>query len=138
MQLASTFGATNGSREARRGLAGGAGQVLIFLPGLALLGSAGAKLLKVPAVIRQLAALGFYGRTLTAIACLELVSAALFLWRPTRSFGLLLVSAFLGGAICAHVQAGEIGRVPGPAALLALAWTGAALRHPQVHWSFSR
>ncbi len=138
MQQASTFGTTRVSRAARHGLAGAAGQVLILLPGLALLGSALAKLLGVPAVTRQMGALGFSGATLTAIACLELVSATLFLWRPTRSFGLLLISAFLGGAICAHVQAGEIARAAGPAAFLALAWTGAALRHPQVHWSLAQ
>jgi DoxX-like family len=52
-------------------------------------------------------ALGFDGSRLMIIAVLEMASAALFLVPKTRPFGLLLVSAFLGGAIAAHLGHGQ-------------------------------
>ncbi len=81
--------------------------ILIFLPGIALLGSSLAKFAHVPAVLAQMAALGFDGPRLMIIAVLELASAALLLLPRTRPFGLLLVSAYLGGAIAAHLGHGQ-------------------------------
>jgi DoxX-like family len=69
-----------------------------------LIGSAGAKSAHVPQVVEQLAAMGFDGGRLTFIAVLEIVSAILFLVSFTRFLGLLLASAFLGGAIATHLQ----------------------------------
>jgi hypothetical protein len=114
-----------------------AGTILIFLPGLALAASAATKFIGVPGVVQQMAQHGFAGQKLIFIAMLEILSAALFLLRFTRSIGLLMFSAYLGGAICVHVQAGDFAHVPGPAILLALGWIGTALRHPQMFWSFS-
>ena len=112
-----------------------AGNILIFLPGLVMGASAIAKFAHVPAVVHPMDACGFPDAKLTLVATLELLSAALFLLPRTRSFGLLLLSAFLGGAICTHVQLGEYGAVGPPSILLSLAWIGVALRHPQVLWS---
>ncbi len=75
------------------------GNVLIVLGGLMLIGSAGAKFAHVPKVVTELVAMGFDGNKLMLIAILEILSALLFLIPVTRSFGLLLVSSFLGGAI---------------------------------------
>lgn len=109
-----------------------AGNLLVYLPATILLGSAVAKFARIPKVALQMAALGFYGPRLMLIAGLELASAALYLVPHTRPIGLLLVSAYLGGAIAAHVGHGES---PGqPAVFLAVFWIGAWLRHPQVLW----
>ena len=83
------------------------GNILMFLSGLMLLGSAGAKFAHVPQVVEQSAALGFMGSRLTFIAILEVTSALLFLIPLTRSIGLLLVSSYLGGAIATHMQHGQ-------------------------------
>jgi len=64
----------------------------------------------------------------------ELVSAWLYLIPQTSSFGLLLMSAYLGGAIATHLQHGEIFVVP--AVLLVLVWLAGYLRHPEVFQSF--
>src|SRR5881396_1163459 len=110
-----------------------AGTVLIALGGLVLLASAAAKFARVPQVAAELGAFGFRGDKLTLIAIAEVLSALLFLIPRTRSAGLLLVSAFLGGAIATHVQHDQ--SVLQPAAVLALLWLGAWLRHPETLWS---
>jgi DoxX-like family len=110
-----------------------AGNILVFLGGLMLLGSAGAKLAHVPKVVSQLGAMGFDGNKLTFIALLEVVSGLLFLIPLTRSAGLLLVSAFLGGAIATHLQHDQ--PIIQPSFVLLLIWLGTWLRHPGMLWS---
>ena len=123
---------SNGSSKARSI----AGLVLMALPVLALTASSLVKFAHVPAVVYKMNLLGFSGGTLTLVAALEIASALLFAYPKTRSFGLLFLSAFLGGAVCAHVQAGQLGHAGGPAVFLALAWLGTWLRHPEMLWSF--
>jgi DoxX-like family len=113
-----------------------AGSVLIFLPGLVLAMSSVVKFAGVPKVVHQMALAGFTDGRLLLVAILEILSAVLFLYPKTRSFGLLLLSSFLGGAVCTHVQMGEFPKAFGPAILLTLAWTGTWLRHPETLWSF--
>jgi hypothetical protein len=73
---------------------------------------------------------------LTLVGGLGFTSALLFLFPRTRSIGLLLLSSFLGGAICLHVQRSEYAKALGPAMLPCMAWIGTSLRHPQMLWSF--
>jgi len=110
-----------------------AGNILIFLGGLALIASAATKFTHVVPVVKQLAAIGFDGGRLMIIATLEVFSAAMFLIPGTRSIGLLLISSYMGGAIAAHL--GHREPVYQPAFVLALLWIGAYLRHPEVLWS---
>ncbi|HET7748581.1 MAG TPA: DoxX family protein [Terriglobales bacterium] len=111
-----------------------AGAVLITILGVLLLGSAAAKFAHVAPVVAQLAASGFAGSKLTFVALLEALSALLFLIPATRSAGLLLLSAFLGGAIATHLQHSDSIFVP--SAVLVLAWLGAWLRNPEILWSW--
>lgn len=113
-----------------------AGLILICLISLMLLGSAGAKLAHVPKLVEEMGALGFTGGKLTMIAFAEIVSAILFLIPYTRSAGLLLASAYMGGAIATHVQHDQSFLQPGM--VLALLWLGAWLRHPAVLWSLNQ
>jgi hypothetical protein len=64
-----------------------------------------------------------------------LLSALLLLIPRTSSLGLLLTSAFWGGAICIHMAHGEpyLFQV----VLLVLTWVGAYLRNPATLSSFS-
>jgi hypothetical protein len=100
--------------------------ILIFLPSIALVGSSFAKFAHVPGIVAQMTALGFNGPKLMILAVLELASAALFLVPKTRPFGLLLVSAYLGGAIAAQLGHGQ--PPAPPAVLLALIWIGTWLK----------
>ena len=112
------------------------GTVLIVLASVMLIGSAGAKLAHVPRVVAEVGAMGFDGNKLIFIATLEILSAVLFLVPVTRSFGLLMVSAFMGGAIATHV--GHDKPLIQPAIVLVIFWLGTWLRHPQILWSLFR
>ena len=110
------------------------GNVLIFLIGFILVGSASTKL-AVPKVVEQMGALGFDGWRLSFVAVLEIASALLYLVPLTRSLGLLMASAYMGGAIATHVQHGQ--PFYSPVIFLSLLWLGAWLRHPEILWSFA-
>jgi hypothetical protein len=104
--------------------------ILIFLPSIALLASSITKFAHIPAIVAQMAALGFTGPKLMIVAVLELASSVLFLVAKTRAYGLLLVSAYLGGAIAAQLGGGQPS-VP-PAVLLALIWIGMWLKKSDI------
>jgi hypothetical protein len=63
-----------------------------------------------------------------------ILTALLLLTPRTASLGILLTSAFWGGAICIHMAHGEPYLVQ--AALLVLSWAGAYLRSPATLGSF--
>jgi len=65
----------------------------------------------------------------------ELVSAILLLVPRTASLGVLLTSAFWGGAICLHMSKGEPFVLQ--SVLLLLTWVGAYLRVPGTFASFA-
>ena len=115
---------------------GSIGSILITLGSVMLLGSATAKFVHVPQVVSELAANGVAGNRLALVAALEALSALLFLIPSTRSAGLLLVSAFLGGAIATHLEHAQ--SIAGPSIVLVLMWSGAWLRHPEILWSWRR
>lgn len=98
-------------------------------------------------VVAYMGSMGYQGAALFLIAGLELFCAILFLLPATRVYGLLLVSAYFGGAISAHLAhhppvvggpfltymsmhpyAGSLV----PSLVLACAWAGIWLRHPEM------
>ena len=64
-----------------------------------------------------------------AIAC-----ALLYAIPATAALGAILVTGFLGGAICAHVRIGELGSPPEIISLLlgAMTWGGLYARDPRI------
>lgn len=64
----------------------------------------------------------------------ELVSALLFLIPRTHSLGVLLLSAYMGGAIVTHMQHGEPYLFQ--SVILVLIWVTGFLRHPELLQSF--
>jgi hypothetical protein len=64
-----------------------------------------------------------------------ILTALLLLIPRTSSLGILLASAFWGGAICMHMAHGEPYIFQG--VMLALSWAGAYLRNPATLSSFS-
>ena len=112
-----------------------AGSILIYFVGIALVASSSLKFAQLPPVLAQFRELGYEGTKLTLLGVGEICCSVLFMIPYTRSLGLLLISSYLGGAIATHVGHGQPAAV-GPTILLALAWIGILLRHPNVLWSF--
>jgi hypothetical protein len=65
----------------------------------------------------------------------ELASAILLLIPRTSSLGLLLTSAFWGGAICLHMSKAELFVIQ--SVFLLVTWVGGYLRVPGAFGSFS-
>jgi len=63
-----------------------------------------------------------------------LTCAILYAVPATSVLGAILVTGFLGGAICAHVRIGELGSPPEIISLLlgAMAWGGLYARDPRI------
>ena len=128
------------------------GNVLIYFCAVGLVISSTVKFLAPAKPVAYMSYLGYEHDTLFFVATLELLTAIAFFFRPTRSAGLLLVSAYFGGAIAAHLAnhpfAGGgpflafnanhhyLGTLPATL-FLTFAWIGVWLRHPQSLWSFS-
>ncbi len=109
--------------------------ILTGLITLVFVASAVAKLTKVSEVVEMFDKWGLSNYVLL-IGVGELVSAVLFLIPRTTSLGILLLSAYLGGAIVTHMQNGE--PYFGPAVLLLLVWLAGYLRHPELLQSFRK
>lgn len=103
--------------------------VMMSAVSLILAVSASVKLLHVPKVVEQLNGFGFDNHKVLVIGAGELAIAILFVVPRTRGIGLLLLSAFLGGAIATHFQHAE--SVIAPAALLTIAWIGSTIQNPE-------
>lgn len=88
----------------------------------------------------MLTTMGFTESEVTLIGIGELVSVLLFLIPKTSSAGLLLLSAYFGGAIATHMQqpAGESDNYMGAAIFLIVVWVIAIIRTPGVLASFKK
>jgi hypothetical protein len=111
-----------------------AGLVLHGLIAAPMVLAGGMKLLAPPAVVEGAQKAGL-GDHLLLIGTGELITAVLLVVPRTSSLGVLLASAFWGGAIVAHMSHGEPYVVP--SVLLALTWLGAYLRLPAMFGSFA-
>jgi hypothetical protein len=110
------------------------GNILIFsMTGLLAISSI-FKFLHIPKVVAEFSSLGFHDPKLTLVAILEIVSALLLFGRGTRAIGLLMASAYMGGAIATHLQPSQ--SPAAPAVILALIWIGVWMRHPEMGWSW--
>lgn len=77
---------------------------------------------------------GFAMDLTRVVGPLILVCAILYAIPTTAVFGAILVTGFLGGAICAHVRIGELGSPPEVISLLlgAMTWAGLYARDGRV------
>jgi hypothetical protein len=68
------------------------------------------------------------------VGTITLVCAVLYAIPATAVLGAILVTGFLGGAICAHVRIGELGSPPEIISLLlgAMTWGGLYARDPRI------
>ena len=95
------------------------------------------ELAHVPQVVEEMTSLSLAGWKLNLVGGLEVLSGALLLLPPVRSVGLLVASAYMGAAICAHVQSDQYYAVLPAMVVLGCCWLGTALRHPQILWSLA-
>jgi hypothetical protein len=111
-----------------------AGRLISALVVLALLAD-GAVALFVPALLKaDMDATGFAADQASPIGIIAIVCALLYALPRTTMLGAILITGFLGGAICTHFRLGEIGSPPQLVclALGILTWGGLYLRNAQV------
>lgn len=87
-----------------------------------------------PEVVESLRKAGLEGQ-IRMIGFGELITAVLLIVPWTSSLGVLLASAFWGGAICTHMGLGDSYVMQ--SVLLVLTWVGAYLRLPAMFSSFT-
>jgi hypothetical protein len=111
-----------------------AGRTMSAVVVIALLAD-GATQLFAPALIAStLQETGFAVDLTRIVGPIIVVSAILYAVPATAVLGAILVTGFLGGAICAHVRIGELGSPPELISLLlgALTWGGLYARDPRI------
>jgi len=106
------------------------GRGISLLPSFVFLMSAIAKLKGGEALTHRIAHLGIPASLVVPLAILELSCLAAYLIPPTSFLGAILLTGFLGGAICTHLRVGdpyffEVG-------LGILLWLGLYLRSPRL------
>lgn len=92
--------------------------------------SAGGKLANIEPVQEQLGAhLGFQSDAIQTIGIIELVCVVVYLIPQTRVLGATLVVGYLGGAVSAHLRAGDGVADMAPAIVIGVAaWLGIVFR----------
>ncbi|HWN33764.1 MAG TPA: DoxX family protein [Pseudonocardia sp.] len=117
-----------GRASARTGL------VITILVDLFLLFDCVTKLIQLPAVVTGTVQLGFPAYTVPVMGALLLICLIVYNVPRTAVFGAVLLTGYLGGAVCANVRA-ELplfGYVLAPVYVAVLAWLGLYLRSPAL------
>ncbi len=111
-----------------------AGRILSALVVLALLGVAATMLFARSAAHAQLAATGFPDSAGPVIGITAIVCVIFYAIPQTAVLGAILVTGFLGGAICTHFRLGEVGSPPQLISLILglMTWGGLYLRYPEM------
>ena len=79
------------------------GARVIVVCALVLVASAMLKFWHPGPILTYLGSMGYEGADVYLIAAIELATALLLLFPRTRAFGIVMASAYLGGAVAAHV-----------------------------------
>jgi DoxX-like family len=111
-----------------------AGRAISLLVVLALLADAAINLLPPASLRAEMDAIGFSADLAPLLGVTLLVCTILYALPSTMVLGAILVTGFLGGAICAHFRLGEVGSPPQLASLLLgiLTWGGLYLRDARL------
>jgi hypothetical protein len=106
------------------------GRTLSGLVALALFADAATILLFPVSMQANFAATGFPDSVAPMLGIIVLACTALYVYPRTAVLGAILVTGFLGGAICTHFRLGEIASPPQIISLLlgVMAWGGLYLR----------
>ncbi|MGD9855186.1 MAG: DoxX family protein [Planctomycetaceae bacterium] len=106
------------------------GWVLSGLIGAVFLMSGVVKLLGGPELAEGMAHLGLPESMVLPLAIVELACVAVYLIPQTSILGAVLLTGYLGGAICTHWRVGDM--FVGPIVIGVLLWLGPFLRDPRL------
>jgi len=79
----------------------------------------------------MLKTLGFTSDTIWRIGIVEVIVALLFIIPQTGFIGAILLTGYLGGAICTHVRIGDLNFIM-PIVMGILTWVALGLRQPEI------
>jgi len=110
------------------------GQIMTAFVVIVLVADGTIQLLAPAQVATMLQETGFAMGLTRVVGPIILACAILYAIPATAVLGAILVTGFLGGAICAHVRIGELGSPPELISLLlgAMTWGGLYLRDPRI------
>jgi DoxX-like family len=111
-----------------------AGRIMSAFVVIALMADGAIQLFAPAQIASVLQEIGFAIDLTRIVGPIILACAILYAIPATAVLGAILVTGFLGGAICAHVRIGELGSQPELVSLLlgAMAWGGLYLRDPRI------
>lgn len=111
-----------------------AGRILSALVVLALLADAAVSLFSPATLNAEMEATGFAPSSTPVLGIIMLACAILYGIPRTAPLGAILITGFLGGAICTHFRIGEVGSPPQIICLVLgiMTWAGLYLRNPTV------
>jgi DoxX-like family len=106
------------------------GLVISVLVGLFLLFDSVTKLLRLPDVVTATVQLGFPAYIVPIMGALLLFGLVVYTFPRTSVFGAVLITAYLGGAVCANVRTEQplFGHTLFPVYTAVLVWLGLYLR----------
>jgi hypothetical protein len=110
------------------------GRILSACVVVALLADGTVQLFAPEQIAGMLQETGFAMGLTRVVGPIVIVCAILYAIPATAFLGAILMTGFLGGAICAHVRIGELGSSPELISLLlgAMTWGGLYLRDPRI------
>lgn len=111
-----------------------AGRLVSAFVVIALMADGTIQLLAPTQIASMLQETGFATEATRVVGPIILACATLYAIPATAVLGAILVTGFLGGAICAHVRIGELGSPPQLISLLlgAMTWGGLYARNPRI------
>jgi hypothetical protein len=99
---------------------------------LIVLSSVTAKLTHNPGYVREWERLGFAEEILTGVGLLQLTCLIVYLIPSTSVLGAVLLTGYLGGAVCSWVRLGEPYPMMVPLTTAILFWAGLYLREDRL------
>lgn len=110
------------------------GRIMSAFVVIALLADGAVQLFAPAQIASMLQETGFAMKLTHVVGPIILACALLYAIPATAVLGAILLTGFLGGAICAHVRIGELGSPPEIISLLlgAMAWGGLYARDPRI------
>ncbi|WP_217572303.1 DoxX family protein [Mesorhizobium sp. GbtcB19] len=111
-----------------------AGRIMTAFVVIALVADGTIQLIAPAQIASMLQETGFAMDLTRVVGPVILACAILYAIPATAVLGAVLVTGFLGGAICAHVRIGELGSPPEIVSMLlgAMTWGGLYLRDPRI------
>jgi DoxX-like family len=107
------------------------GRVLMIIPAFVFAMSAYMKLSGSPQALQGMAAFGFPDGIMMPLGVVELSCLIIYLIPKTSVLGAVLLTGYLGGAICTHLRAGQSFTTPLVIALIV--WGSLYLREKRLH-----